>query len=371
MAGIKKLKRLLFIFYALTLLLAGWQRSWADASTNRVFISLVGATPTLVAGVTNNGQIRLTLTGESGVRYVVESSPDLSHWSPVATNNDNTSRRILNLSAPTAGNFYRATRDALPLFTYALAAQGNISMKGIGLVTDSWNSRDPAQSTNGLYNNYPGTNGSVASASGIVSITSHTINGSLYLGTNAFFVYSPFQVTGQIYPDYDVWIPDVVLPKVNWLSAPGNSTSHDFTTNGYYTVNDSGNIIVEPNVRAILQVTASNFSPASTTIKGGTTNSGTLVVYLNQGTMTLNGGAISYRPENFIILGLPGLTNISLVFGNAQFFGVVYAPEANMIVSGGGNGLGIYGSCIVNSLNFNGHYIFHFDEGLLSSGPVR
>ena len=371
MAGIKKLKRLLFIFYALTLLLAGWQRSWADASTNRVFVSLVGATPTLVAGVTNNGQIRLTLTGESGVRYVVESSPDLSHWSPVATNNDNTSRRILNLSAPAAVNFYRATRDALPLFTYALAAQGNISMNGNGLVTDSWNSRDPAQSTNGLYNNYHGTNGSVASAAGIVSISNHTINGSLYLGTNAFFVYSPLQVTGQIYPDYDVWIPDVVLPKVNWLSAPGNGTSHDFTTNGYYTVNDSANIIVEPNVRAILQVTASNFSPASTTIKGGTTNSGTLVVYLNQGTMTLNGGAINNRPENFIILGLPGLTNISLLTATTQFFGVIYAPEANMAANGGASGLGINGSCIVNSLIYNGHYIFHFDQGLLSSGPVR
>src|SRR5712691_2301676 len=74
--------------------------------------------PCLVLGVLawNTNQVLLTLTGESGVAYVIESSPDLQSWAPVATNSDAGITRTVFLSAPADASFYRATRGPLPMF---------------------------------------------------------------------------------------------------------------------------------------------------------------------------------------------------------------------------------------------------------------
>src|SRR6266568_6088198 len=77
-----------------------------------------GQDPCMVLGVLawNTNQVLLTLTGESGVAYVIESSPDLQSWAPVATNSDAGITRTVFLSAPADASFYRATRGPLPMF---------------------------------------------------------------------------------------------------------------------------------------------------------------------------------------------------------------------------------------------------------------
>jgi hypothetical protein len=175
--------------------------------------------------------------------------------------------------------------------------------------------------------------------------------------------------------------PDVVLPTTTWLPASSgllggllsSITGHDFTTSGDYYVNDSNSIQVEAGVNVRVRVDTANFNPANIHVVSSNGVSGTLTIYQVTGTSTMNGNVTvdSGRPRNFYYLGLPGVTNITYG-GSSALVGVVYAPEANLTLNGGGNNNGIVGSSVTKSIiALNGHYSFHFDEDLLSSGPTR
>jgi hypothetical protein len=281
-------------------------------------------------------------------------------------------------SSLTVSRTVKITTKVLPLINVPLGAINNINMNGNGAATDSWNSYDTNLSNNGVYDpSRTSSNGSVASVQGVVNIGNHQILGDLYLGPNASYVSSTGQVSGTIYYDYNVQFPDVVLPNYTWWGAPVTNGVHDFTAanTALYTtfqINDSYPIVVEPGVNVTLKVNVSNFSPSSLTILGGSTNSGTLTIYQVAGSATLsgNGTGPGFRPENFWFYGLPNVTSITLS-GTTTFLGVIYAPEANLYLNGGGSANNLEGSAIVKSVTLNGHYDFHFDEALLTNGPVR
>ena len=368
-AGDKTLARVLALLCGLGCLTAGLGRCAADP----ILISLPGFLPTLTAGAATNGQVPLTLTGEASVQYIIESSPDLLNWSPVATNTDTNSIRQIALPAATDVTFYRASRKPIALFTYAMAAQGYINLVGNGLTASSWNSYDPNQSANGTYNGYTGTNADFASVAGVVNFGNHTVEGSLYLGTHATFVSSLGNLTGFVYTNANLAFPDVSLPNVTWLPAPFTNSLHAFITSGFYSVTDGYPVSVEPGIVVNLYVTPPvNFSPSSINIKGGTTNAGTLTVYQSQGSAGFPGGSSMTvgRPQNFIYLGLPGVTSLSFP-GSQTVIGLIYAPEAIVSFNDGGLSLGLIGSCVVSNATVLGHYNLHFDESVRTNGPVR
>jgi len=342
----------------------------------------------LSGAVWTNGQFQFTLNYWSGATVVIESSPDLVMWTPVLTNSDSAQHFPINVAAPDNMLFYRTLANPVPLpwFPYALGAVGNINMEGQYVITDSYNSADTNLSTNGRYDPAKtSTNGNVVSVSGMVNLGLQSINGSLFLGPTATFESGGGQVFGTIHDDYNVQFPDVVLPATDtngnpivWQNAPGNSSSHTFTANGYYIVNDSGTLTVAPGCTVTLQVTIQSFSPASITINGGLTNSGTIIIYHNPattwGSMTWGGnqtvGAFGSRPCNFIYYGLPSVTNI-LLGGLSTFVGVIYSPEASLSLTGGGGpATGIQGSVIVGQAEVISHYFIHFDESLITNAPV-
>jgi hypothetical protein len=364
-------RRFPLIFWVVALLLVGQRHGWAQSHT----------LPWLTADVVTNGQIKVTLATEPGVsRYVIESSPDLKNWMSVATNIDSTNTRSITLAAPDNLYYYRAVRNLIPVFGYALAARGNIDLNGNAVVTDSYNSYDTNLSSNGLYDPAKiSTNGSVASVSGLVNIGNDTIAGSLYLGLTASYVINSGSITGNIYPNANFDFPDVVLPippSGIWTSAPvsgsGPNLNHTFTNSGYYRVSDSLPVIVNAGVTVTLNVTNSAiYTPASIEIRGGTTNSGTAIFYLNgPSNMSLWGNTpvnFSNRPENLRCYCLPSLTSIS--FGNTTVFvGTIYAPEADVTLNGG---FKLIGSLVVNSCILDSHPSIHYDESLLTLGPFH
>jgi hypothetical protein len=273
-------------------------------------------------------------------------------------------------------------------FTVALGAVTNINMNGHQVITDSYNSQTNTLSTNGQYDpNKTSTNGSIASVGGIVNIGQQTINGNLYLGPTASYDSSVSQILGAIFYDYNVQFPPATLPTIDnngvpivWLNAPGTSSAHNFATSGYFWVNDSGTITVQPGVTVTLQVTVQDFSPASITLNGGITNSGSIIMYHNPpdpgGTVTLrgnsSGGATGNRPVDFIFFGLDNLSYITLG-GTTDFTGAVYAPKAVLNLNGGGHSVNVEGSLIVGQATDNGHYYIHYDESLGNwvGGPNR
>jgi hypothetical protein len=270
----------------------------------------------------------------------------------------------------------KITTLKLGLINVAFAAKHSIQFNGNGIATDSWNSHDPNLSTGGQYDSSKrSTNGSVAGIDGMVNIGNHTINGNLYLGPAATYSSGANQVLGTIYRDSNIQFPDVVVPTASWLSAPVASGVHTFTTSGSYTVNDNLPMVINTGVTVTLNVTTSgSFSPSSVQIHGGTTNSGTAYLYLNGPTSVSIAGNTavdaSNRPENLYYYGLPTLTGITFS-GNSTFVGVIYAPEVDLTLNGGGNNSGLIGASITRTVTMNGHYDFHYDESLATNGPAR
>ena len=332
-------------------------------------------------GTLNYGPVTRTLVNGS---YTVVISNDVNHtiYSTGSAAVPATAQEVSRTVRVTV------TPEQVSPFSVGLGAVGNINMNGNSVATDSWDSQTNTLSSNGLYVPYlVSSNGDVASVQGIVNIGNHTINGNLYLGATATYTSSTNQVTGQIYYDYNIQFPDAQLPTTDTIFGTGNSISWQSPTvirgtnvfgpavgtnnyvpmNGYFIVSDSSPIYVPPGVTDVVQVATTTFSPSSITIGGGTTNSGTLIIFQDSGTATLggnsSGGAIGNRPENFVYFGLPGVTSISLS-GSSTFVGAIYAPSATMSLNGGGNANNLEGSAIVGSVTMNGHYLFHYDLAL-------
>jgi hypothetical protein len=227
----------------------------------------------------------------------------------------------------------------------------------------------------------------VASVYGPVDFGNHSIAGNLDLGASATSTVSSSQVSGSINTDFNVSFPDVVLPTTSWLPATtttvggvtlagitiGGTTAYDFNTSGDYYISGSSDIQVEPGVTVRLRVDASTFNPSNIHILSTNGISGTLIIYQVSGSASMSGNVTvdSGRARNFYYYGLPGVTSITYG-GNSSFIGVVYAPEANLTLNGGGNNNGLIGASVTKSIDaMNGHYDFHFDEDLLSAGPSR
>jgi len=66
----------------------------------------------------------------------------------------------------------------------------------------------------------------------------------------------------------------------------------------------------------------------------------------------------------FVLNCAPSVTSFTLN-GNAEFLGVIVAPNVDINMNGGGNtDYDFVGALIVNSVKLNGHYKFHYDEAL-------
>jgi len=288
------------------------------------------------------------------------------------------------VSAPISGQsiarVVQVTAQRQALFSKGIISMTYIDMQGNSIASDSWNSQDNSQSYYGHYtNSYSGTNGDVAAVDGYVNIGNQTISGDLYLGPNSTFAAGPNgEVSGTIYKDWNMQFGSVSVPVVDaagnditglWTPAPGTSAGHAFTNSGYYIISDNGPITVTNGIKVILDVrNPTDYKPTGLNIMGGTTNAGTVIMYQTTGTLTLGGGsaggAINNRPENFQFFGGTNLTKITFS-GSSDFVGVIYAPQADLKLDGGGSANNVMGSFLVKSLTMNGHYRIHYDTSLL------
>lgn len=334
---------------------------------------LANGSYSLAVGTATNGQYQFVLNGgEARANYLIESSSNLVEWMPVITNRNFGSNWFVTLTATNTVACFRAVRDPIPLFGYALAVRDFINMNGDGIAGSSYNSHDPDQSLNGHYDGYAGTNGDIGSQQGLINLGNHGLNGDVYLGQAASIVFSA-ALTGPIYGNANLVFPDVSLPTdsngfaITWSPAPGNSSSHSFTNSGYYYIDDNGGITVEPGAKVTLYVRMTSYVPAAITIKGATTNAASVVMYQESGSLSLNGGssggAINNRPENFMYFAMPGVTSITFI-GDGTFVGVVYAPQADILFYSVGAGFDFVGSVIVKSAQVNGRVNFHCDTFL-------
>jgi hypothetical protein len=104
------------------------------------------------------------------------------------------------------------------------------------------------------------------------------------------------------------------------------------------------------------------------TTNASTHISGSLAMYVTATDATVGGDGIVNETglaKNFQYYGLP--QNATLSFGaNASFIGIIYAPSVVFTLGGGGNNTtnDFCGQCVTKSTSMNGHFNFHYDEGI-------
>jgi hypothetical protein len=283
-----------------------------------------------------------------------------------------------------------------PVGTFRLALLGvqSINMNNHNIVVDSYDSRDPNKSTNGLYDSAKRQqNGNIATDGTLIDAGSAQIYGSA--STDGGTVLNATNVTGTISSDFYQDIFPVVAPSV--LSDPSlTSTSISSKT----TLNASAGSPASYNLTGISlsgndTLTFAGASDGSATyvqiiVKGDITTSGNAQIILGTGVhlrifvsgdVKLEGNGILNpgAPLNLQLYGLDRPTNADgspqspgemKIAGNGGFAGTVYAPGYNVDMVGGGNTDSIYGSFVGWTVNMTGVQSVHYDEALGSGGLI-
>ena len=287
------------------------------------------------------------------------------------------------------------------LFDHGMLARQNIDLGGNKMEVDSFNSSDPAHSTNGLYDpSKRNDNGTIVTNSTLtnsLNTGNATIRGKIAtgpggvpkIGANGAVGSSSWIDAGNtgLQPtaftdDSNVSVNDVTAPFASALPPVGGKitslldgtvTTYDYIlTDGNWMISSplkfGGKVLVTG--RAVLLVTSDVAFSGQDFIKIQTGAS--LQLYVSAPTATISGQGVQNETGNalnFIYYGLPSNTTLKYS-GNSALIGTIYAPQADFTLGGGGNDTyDFIGASVTKSVTMNGHFNFHYDEGLQAFGP--
>ena len=177
--------------------------------------------------------------------------------------------------------------------------------------------------------------------------------------------------SGHVRDDFNLAIPDVSPPtSANWTPIPIGwvLATKDYLIPGDlsqgFQVAGNARLWVQGNV-SISGVDAITILPGgSLQLFVGPTNGSTTV------SATFGGGGVvnaTLAPANCRIFGLPKCNSMKFS-GSADMHAVIYAPQADVKISGNPN---VYGSFTANAFNCSGKSGIHYDERLgLDNGPA-
>ncbi len=309
-------------------------------------------------------------------------------------------------------------------FNNGLVAKNSITFSGNNAQVDSWNS-NPAN-TSGTYIPYSSSvatdSGKVGSTSvqvDSISVSNANIYGYAAIGSSSLSGISvgpnglvgPYGTpngtidTTHVTYDFTTSFPDATAPTTSGYTIAAISGATSLPRAGdtpaadgkyYYSVPSislSGNgstlnIGGAAASNVVLVVTGSTGSSVSVSGKGGIdiAKGSTLAMY-TAGDVSIGGNGIingSYdpsetlsatnapnQPSAFQVYGTRsagdvtsnGEQNISIA-GNGVLSGVVYAPNANISLTGGGNNGQVLGAMVGNNVTVTGNSVFHYDESL-------
>ena len=263
---------------------------------------------------------------------------------------------------------------------YGIMAKKTIAM-GNATVIDSYNSTNSLYSTGGKYD---ATKRHDQAMVGVISSLQPAIQqGKIYgyaatgpggtasgnIGDGSWMTGgSPGVQPGHVSDDFNVAIPDATLPSVAiWLPYVGSPILNgDYKLNGDF----SGSMVISKKVRLWITGNVKMTGNDKIQIVAG----GSLELYLgntNGSAVTAEFGGNSVMnttstASNFKVNTLTTCTYVRFR-GNSELYGVIYAPNAAVDLSGTPD---IYGSIVANTLDISGNAGIHYDEALGSStGP--
>ena len=266
------------------------------------------------------------------------------------------------------------------VFEYGMLAKDLIDNSG-HMYMDSFNSSDPARSTNGQYDpDKAGDNMTVATASeedpGFKGSGNGTINGNVAVAPGGSFDLSgDFTITGDQTYDAEAEFPDVEVPFSTSFTRSSIESDTTISVSGSRDVSvPKINIGGEDHLTITGSGTCRIYIDEDVSVGGDSTirlvpdpAGADLAVelYANK-TVNISGGGVvngSNRAINFSIWGTENCEDINYS-GQADYVGTIYAPYAELKVSGQG---GITGAVVAYKITYSGDGAFHFDESLLGS----
>jgi len=178
-----------------------------------------------------------------------------------------------------------------------------------------------------------------------------------------------------LYRDYTYGVESYTFPTLTYTYDRASTTA-TYVTNHYDSIVEAGQTCVAYSL------------PGKTLIKGANAvlvlpngmdgaehidldNGASVTLYVGGSSVKINGNEVvnpSGFAGNFIVLCDPAVKSFTLD-GNGEFTGVLVAPDADLVMNGGGSGIQDFcGALMCNSLRLNGHFSFHYDEAL-GKGP--
>ena len=250
------------------------------------------------------------------------------------------------------GQYFKRTvhvniRDNL-FFKYALFANDTVQING-NLTTDSYDS------SNGTYGgNNTGDEGNVGANGDVdVSGASYNVNGTIT--ENAAELLSTVVIPNQL-----ISLPSGGTMSEGSLNA-GNYkfTGIDLSGTDTLTITGPANIYLTPNSTDSIDMTSS----PNVEIRISNSSTGPIKIYADGDVRITGGGVINEAgiPENFFIYGTGGSGQEIVASGTDSFYGIIYAPNADIKLSGN---FTAFGAIIGQNITTDGTVFVHYDEAL-------
>jgi hypothetical protein len=290
-----------------------------------------------------------------------------------------------------------------------MVADGAIDLNGNRIMSDSFDSTDTNYNTNGRYDlNKHKANGDIATNVGLtnsagISVDNAKIYGRISTGPQGSVDIGPNGSVGDlawhaannkgIKPGYLKDDMNVDFATVSTLSPSGSysisgtsqtigGTNYDYVLSGsgagsstFYSVDqlqlNSQTMLIQGNVTLLVQNDLAISGNGAIIIAPG----GTLNMYVAAPTASIGGNGVINQGGsalNFTYWGLPSNTHLDFG-GNGDFTGLVYAPQADFVLNGGGGNVyfDFTGASISKTVKMTGNYNFHYDEALRKMGPPK
>ena len=363
----------------------GGQRSWSE---------IVVDMPACLKDGTGEQWYRIRALGAAdipGGRVVAGEKTDNALRKFSLVSDRRTGQRV---AGPQSTRMIEAIVKPVGAFRLALMGIENIDLTDHNIVIDSFNSRDPAKSTNGEYDPVKRqVHGDIATNGEAI----HAGNAHIYgdAMTNGGTVFDSQNVTGAIRDDFyqsvfaihrpdvppDAGTPAFVRSSATLTALPGKPSNYQLSTlslSGFDVLRIQGaadgtptyiQIVVTGNMSVTGGQAAIVLDPgvyARIFVEGDASIGGR--GFINQGSpLHLQLYGVDRPLNRDGTAPFPGSIKIA---GSGAFSGAVYAPGYDVELKGGGSSDGISGAFVGKTVKMTGVQSVHYDQALRESGLI-
>ncbi len=294
--------------------------------------------------------------------------------------------------SPHASRRVEAVMAPLSSFAQAIFSVGALNLNNQNIVVDSYDSRDPAKSTNGLYDQRKAQqHGNIATDGNLIQAGNAHVYGDV--STNSGTVTGVGNVTGVIRTDFyqePIPIGEPAWSSVNasvWTvtntatltasSTQGASSSryrlNTISLAGNQTLTLAGNADGSPSYIEV-EVTGDISVTGNAQIVLG---DGVRAKLYFLGNVDIAGKGVlnpANQPADLLLYGVQPTGSVTphvSLGGNGQISAAVYAPGHDVTVNGGGSSGHVFGSVVGKTVAMTGVTNLHYDEALGSAGVIN